>query len=248
MPFDRPAQAPELSQQRRPIRRDPLHARARVHVGVVHVPDSAVRPAARRVNQASGIELAHEAVDAGHVILPPAFVERDPHHDRRKERERVNQLLQLRLELLGGILGSLGVLLVLRADQEAVRVAAPQVAIRHVLPHHQAHAVAVVIPAGRLHLDMLSGRVETQALGHFDVICQGLVGRRGVQPVRPPALVQRTKHELRLAIEEQAREAARVLAEGDVPDGEIAACPIQILFVAREDHVEVVQVRLIGSP
>ncbi len=65
------------------------------------------------------------------------------------------------------------------------------VAAGHVLPDQQAELVAPVVPAVRLDLDVLAGHVHAELLGHLDVVLEGLVRRGGVQPIRPPALIER---------------------------------------------------------
>jgi len=48
------------------------------------------------------------------------------------------------------------------------------------LPDENSHLVAIVIPAGRLDLDVLADHVEAKLLGDFQVVLHGGVGRRGV--------------------------------------------------------------------
>ena len=217
-------------------------------MGVVHVADAAVGPAARRIDQPRRVALPQKSVDFRDFVLTPAFVERHPHHDRREEREAVDQLGQLALELHGGILRALGIQGGLRGHAQIAWFAPPQVAVRHVLPDQQPETVAMVVPAGRLDLDMLARGVEAEHLGHLDVVAQRFVGRSRVQSVRPPALVQGTEHEQRLAIEKHPRESAGVLAKRDVAEREVAAHAVEIVLSPSEGHVKVVQIRLVRGP
>ena len=59
----------------------------------------------------------------------------------------------------------------------------------------------MVEPARRLDLDVLADHVESEFPGLFDVELQRLVGRCGVESVRPPALVERSEMEERLAVQ-----------------------------------------------
>ena len=61
---------------------------------------------------------------------------------------------------------------------------------RHVLPHQQPQTVRPVEPALRLDLDVLADHVEAEVLVLLQVVPEGRVGGRGVEAVRPVALVQ----------------------------------------------------------
>ena len=156
--------------------------------------------AAARVDQTRGIQLLdlrRQLGGCGDAPLAPAFVERNPADDRG-----------FALELLhdGGDVA---------AEAGLVRIAELVVAAgghrRHVLPHHQADMVRPVVPARRLHLDVLADGVEAQVLRLLDVELQCRVGGRGVDAVGPVALVERGQQEGRLAVEHDAVESAHFL-------------------------------------
>jgi hypothetical protein len=48
---------------------------------------------------------------------------------------------------------------------------------------------------------VLAGHVETELLGHLDVVTKCGIGRGCVDSVRPKALIQRTDLEIRFAVE-----------------------------------------------
>ena len=102
------------------------------------------------------------------------------------------------------------------------------VAAGHVLPDEEAQLVAVVIPAGRLDLHVLADHVEAELLGHFEVVLQRLVGRRGVESVGPEALIERAILKQRLVVEHHPRDAGLVLAERDFAHGEVAGRPCRL--------------------
>ena len=118
----------------------------------------------------------------------------------------------------------------------------------HVLPDHQAELVAPVIPPVRLDLDVLADAVEAELLHGFDVPAQRLLGRRGVEAVRPESLVQRAGLEDELAVEQRAGNALPVLAQRDLAHAEVAGHRINGLAAGFQGHAEVIQMRRIGGP
>ena len=93
----------------------------------------------------------------------------------------------------------------------------------HILPHGNAQAVTVVVPAGRLNLDVLADHIVAEVFGLDYVIFEGLVRGGGIKAVRPPALVQRAKLEIRLSVEPKALETVCVNHFGRSPYGSITA-------------------------
>ena len=78
-------------------------------------------------------------------------------------------------------------------------------AVYHVLAHDHAKAVAVIVPSGALHLDMLAQHVKAQLLHGSDVVNQGLVRRSRIEAVRPVALIQHAHEEVRLVVQTKER-------------------------------------------
>ena len=151
--------------------------------------------------------------------LPPAFVERHPHGDTGEVVEAVNQLFQF-LAILFAILGIFPAKAVQTADVGAVNtrregkshhgVLGGAPTIGHVLPDDHAKAVAGVIPACRLNLDMLADHVAADLFGVLDVKKHGFFGRRGIEPFGEVALVQWTKLKDGFVIEREAPKALPV--------------------------------------
>ena len=69
---------------------------------------------------------------------------------------------------------------------------------------------------------MLAGHVETELLRHFDVIFKSVIRRRGVDTIRPEALIERTHLKDRLVVEHQAGDTFVVFAKGNFSHGEVA--------------------------
>ena len=80
-------------------------------------------------------------------------------------------------------------------------------AVGHVLPDDHAEAVAGVIPARRLHLDVLADHIAANLFGIRDVEKHGFLRRRGIKPLGEVALVQGTELKDRFIIEREAPEA-----------------------------------------
>ena len=118
----------------------------------------------------------------------------------------------------------------------------------HVLPNQQAQLVAPVIPTGGLDLEVLAHAVKTMLLHRFDVPAQCLVGRRGVDAVRPESLVQRADLEDELAVEHRAGDALLVLAQRDLAHAKVAAHRIDDLVAGLQRHAQIIQMRRVGRP
>ena len=63
-------------------------------------------------------------------------------------------------------------------------------AIYHVLPYDHTEAVTVIVPPGGLNLHMLAQHIESKFFHLGNVIDQSIVGRGGIESVRPVALIQ----------------------------------------------------------
>src|SRR5713226_2621501 len=84
------------------------------------------------------------------------------------------------------------------------------VAARHVLPDEDAETIAVVVPARGLDLHVLANQVEPEAFRGCDVRAERGVRRRGVQTVRPPALIERTVFEQRSPVQKESLDAGGI--------------------------------------
>jgi len=83
---------------------------------------------------------------------------------------------------------------------------------------------------------MLAGHVEAQFLHHVDVIAKRLVGRGGVEPIGPEALIERAVLEIRLIVEHEAGDARRIFAQRNLPHADVGAH--FILISADNERVE----------
>ena len=102
----------------------------------------------------------------------------------------------------------------------------------------------MVIPARRFHLDVLAHtRSRVHGLGRHYVEGKCLVAGRCVEPVGPPALVEHSILEIRLAVEHQSLYTVPVLAHAHTAQGEIA---LHSVIAKRE--LNVVQIRLLWRP
>src|SRR5690606_10228277 len=100
-------------------------------------------------------------------------------HDRREVIERIHDGLPLGAE--NGL--GFGRTLPVGAYSGYTRPRVPlisQIPAGHILPNEHALPVAVVIPAGRLHLDVLADHIEAHFLGLLNIKKKRLVGGRGI--------------------------------------------------------------------
>ena len=116
-------------------------------------------------------------------------------------------------------------------------------AVYHVLPHQHAQPVAVIVPAHRFDLYVLSQYIEAHVAHELNVVHHRLVARRGVQPVRPVALIEHAGVKIRLAVEHKARTPVAVMSRGDGAHGKVALHP-----VLAQLRREVIQLRLLRRP
>ncbi len=173
------------------------------------------------------LDVLGDAAGLGPVPLAPALVEDDPAADRGRVVELLHHLLALGEEgVLAGVVVDVGV------DE--------------VLPHQQPEPVGVVVPARRLHLDVLAYGVEAEVLLRLQVEGEGGVAGLGVQPVGPEPLVEHGEREERLAVEDELRVAADPV-DLQLPHAEVAFDPVLGPAVGERD-VEVVQVGVVRRP
>ncbi len=83
------------------------------------------------------------------------------------------------------------------ADNRHMVAASP---IYHVLAYDHAQAVAMIVPSCTFYLDVLAQHLKAQGLHGGDVIDQGFIRGRGVEAVRPVALVQDAHKEKGLVV------------------------------------------------
>ena len=222
-----------------------------IHVQAAHIAEALVVPAAGRVDRAGLVHGPDDLHGRLAVKLAPALVERHPHGDARVVVERgdhVAQLVQKRFARRHVRAAEEGIPAVVEVparherggdDERVVALAAAG----HVLPDEHAQPVAVIVPAVALDLDVLAQHVEAHVLGQLDVIDERVVARRGVEPVRPVALIEQAVVKIRLAIEKQAAHAVRIRLDAALAHGKVA-----VDRVVPERHAEGVERRVLRRP
>ena len=110
-----------------------------------------------------------------------------------------------------------------------------------------AQLVAPVVPAGRLHLDVLADGVEAALLRLFEVKLERLIGRRGVEAVRPATLIERAELENELPVEQRPQDASD-LALGDAAHAEVTRDGVDHRVALFDRYGEVVEERIVGRP
>src|SRR5262249_33636925 len=138
----------ELTEHRRPVRFGIRCARPGINVNVMYIADLHIVPAARAIDQPARIILLDQAGETRGVELAPALVEDDPHDDARMVVQPVEHAPQFELELPGRFGG---------AGDLPLTGRYASIAAGHVLPDQEPQLIAPVIPALRLHFDMLAG-------------------------------------------------------------------------------------------
>src|SRR5204863_2058340 len=101
----------------------------------------------------------------------------------------------------------------------------------------------MVVPARRFDLDVLANQVEAEAFAGLDIGGERFVGWRGIQTVRPPALIEQSVFKERLAVEKQSVDACRIALYGDRANPGVA-----LDLISPEIDAQVVQKRLIRGP
>ena len=82
------------------------------------------------------------------------------------------------------------------------------------MPDEETHLVARVVVTRGLDLDVFAQHVESEILENLEIVDHPFFGRRGVESVRPPALVERTVLEDEFVVEHEARNTFVVFTEG----------------------------------
>ena len=246
MAFERHADAAVFAQHVDAFGVGQVHRRLGI---VVQVEDVArlqeMVAAAGGVDQAGRVVLFGPGGDFNGFELTPSFIERDPGHDARLAVEVVHDFAPL-LAVAGfrfdaahefGAFVPAGVL-----------PAAVEVAAGHILPHEDAEAVAVVVPARRLHFHVLADEVEAPVLGFLNVEGKGFVGGGGVEAVGPPALVERAVLEERLVVEGHPEYTVLVGGDPDLAHRAVAADAVHGLAVLDQADFQVVEVGIVRRP
>ena len=193
----------------------PEPVRAEIGVDAFDISRPLVMPTAGMVDQPGIVPFPDSLRHFLGVKLAPSFIEGDPHGDGYAIIQVGDHFPQLLDEavLFALVLPAKGSIVRIRpvfvGDQRRHRHLGTvgAAAVGHVLPYQHPQPVAMVIPAQGLHLHMLAQSVEAQLLHGPDVIDHGFIAGRGVQAVRPIALIQHPVEKEGLAVEKQAGNA-----------------------------------------
>ena len=186
------------------------------------------------------------------VELAPALVERHPHGKADGIIQQVGQLPQF-LVVMGAGSGigagkkAVAVILYLQAEV-GEHIDAPGgigvAAVYHILPDQHPQPVAVVVPAQRLHLDVLAQHIKAQPLHFGDIVDHRFIAGGGVKTVAPVALIQQTVVEIRLTVEEQAGNPVFIRPDAEGAHPEVALHRI----AAGQGNGDVVKKRILRTP
>ena len=208
-----------------------VHRRLRVVVAVLDIAAEVEVTAGRLVHKAGRIKLAGKFHNLRSVELSPRLVERNPDNYALETLESLDDLFPLLVII---VFPFLRYVTVSTANETVVRplvgLALDNVGItgarreplagnityaRHILPNQHSFNVSVVVPSCRLYLDVLAYHIVAPFSGLDDVEAESLIGRSGIESVRPPALVKRSELEQLLAIESHTLVVSLVLAYGN---------------------------------
>ena len=189
--------------------------------------------------------------------LPPAFVERHPNGNAREVIEVVNQKFEF-LAIFLAVFRIFPAKAVQTADVGTVNtrgkgegddgVLGGTPTIGHVLPDDHAKAIAGVIPARRLDLDMLADHVTANLFGVFDVKQHGFLRRGSVEPFGKVALVERTKLKDGFIVEREAPETVFIARFAKFAHAEVAADLIHHHPVNFQLNGQIVKMGMVGMP
>ena len=114
--------------------------------------------------------------------------------------------------------------------------------IDHVLEHHHAQLVALVVEFLRLYFDMLAQGVESQVFHSQNIFGVAFRCGRGVDAVRPVALIQQAVEEIGFSIQAKSGVIPHLL-DFQRTDGKVRFHPILPCF-----HNKIIKVRIFRTP
>ena len=209
--------------------------RSGIGMVVVDVAVAVVCPAGGLVDEARLVQLAHQVNVVLGVMLSAGLIEYHPVDDGGGVIVGVDHCRQLGSEHIG-VVG------------HALVLGASVVHRRHILPHQQAELVGPIVPAARLHLEVLAHHVESVFLHLDDVVLYSLIAGRREVALRPVALVQRSGLEDELVVEHHAVVAVLVAAQAYLAHAEVALHLVLLAVVVQQLQLEVVEERVVGVP
>lgn len=212
---------------------------------VEHIAARIMVTATGRIHQTGRVVLLGPFSYFHRLELSPSLVERHPGTDARIRVQAIHNLFPLLAVIAFGLGGTLSFRTVEILAHLPFRIA---VAARHILPYNHSQLVAIGIPTGRLHFDVLADHIETEILRLLNVIQQGLVRRSRVQAVGPPTLVERTELEQCFIVQLQTHNPVRIPAGGILTHGRIAVHLVHNLASILQSHLQGIKERRIRTP
>ena len=200
---------------------------------VVDISNFMVGPSTGSRHQPAWVPFFGLVGEADGIVLAPALVEHDPHDDAGIAVQRIHY----RPLFLFPLRAAFG-------RDVAVELAAAD----KVLPHHQAEAVRVIVPAPGMGLDVDPDKVASNLLQVLQVVDHGRVGRRGQRRLRPVTLVQRAKLEDGLAVQVDLLDTGRALANVYPPHANIGIHRVNQVVAVKQLDIEVVKIGFFRAP
>ena len=208
-----------------------------IQVCVHNVTGRDVVSAAGVIHQPRWIKPLHPLRQPWCVVLPPPFVENNPHHNRRMVPKAFNHRLEFCLKLFvacGGDSNAIGHFAGLFvATGAAANSPRTRAGAGHVLPNEQAKFVAPVIPAIWLNLDVLACHVHAKLFCHLNVVAKRSIRRRCVDAVRPVALVEKASLKNNLVVQQNPGYPLVVFAHRNRAHAKVAVHYVAAIFNAQ---------------
>ena len=229
----------------------------------VYIPAALIVPAAGLVHKTGVVQRADGLHRPGGIVLSPALVKGHPAAHAGMAAQRLHRICQFPAVFFPAAFAA-------PAQQppqrRLVRQAAhkrlqnigqvgdePQViltaSVDHILPDHKSQLVAVVVPALRLYLCVLAQQVIPQRLYLAQLPFHRRIRGRGVQSLRPVALIQQAVEQDRLVVQAEAQHAPCVRCAAPLAQGKVAVHGVELLLPSlRGAHGQVIQKRGIRAP
>ena len=229
----------------------------------VYIPAALIVPAAGLVHKAGIVQRADGLYCPGGIVLSPPLIEGHPAAHAGVAAQRLHRIFQLPAVFFPAAFAApaqqlpQGCFVRQAAHKRLQNIGQvgnePQViltaAVDHILPDHKPQLVAVVVPALRLDLCVFAQQVVTQRLYLAQLPLHRRIRGRGVQPLRPVALIQQAVEQDGLIVQAKAQHAPCVRCAAPLAQGKVAVHGVELLFLSlRGAHGQVVQKGRVRAP
>ena len=229
----------------------------------VYIPAALIVPAAGFVHKTGIVQRADGLHCPGGIVLSPALVKGHPAAHAGVAAQRLYRIFQLPAVFFPAAFAAPAQQ---SPQRRLVRQAAhkrlqnigqvgdkPQViltaAVDHILPDHKSQLVAVVVPALRLDLCVLAQQVVAQRLYLAQLPFHRRIRGRGVQSLRPVALIQQAVEQDGLVVQTEAQHALFVRCAAPLAQGKVAVHGVELFFLSlRSAHGQVIQKGRVRAP